>query len=87
MTPTKLLIRQILLVFAIVIAGIWADTQWAAMALVYHPELGAPWFTLFDHPIYRPWSLFGWWFHLDAYAPQVFDEAGAVASSAAWRRS
>ena len=28
-TPTKLLIGQILVVFAIVIAGLWAATQWA----------------------------------------------------------
>ena len=43
MTPTKLLIGQILIVFAIVIAGVWAATQWAAAMLAYQPELGAPW--------------------------------------------
>ena len=32
-TPTKLLIGQILVVFAIVIAGLWAATQWAAAML------------------------------------------------------
>ena len=46
MTPTKLLIGQILIVFAIVILGVWAATQWAAAMLGYQPELGAPWFRL-----------------------------------------
>jgi type IV secretion system protein VirD4 len=60
-TPTKLLIGQILVVFAIVIAGVWAATQWAAAMLAYQPELGLPWFRLGAVPIYRPWALFGWW--------------------------
>ncbi|BCI71413.1 hypothetical protein SPKIRA_22430 [Sphingomonas paucimobilis] len=33
MTPTKLLIGQILVVLAIILAGIWAATQWAAASL------------------------------------------------------
>jgi type IV secretion system protein VirD4 len=61
MTPTKLLIGQILTVFAIVILGLWAATQWAAAMLAYQPELGPPWFTFGELPFYRPWSLFGWW--------------------------
>jgi type IV secretion system protein VirD4 len=80
-TPTKLLIGQILMVFAIVIAGVWAATQWAAHELAYQPELGAPWFTLFGAPIYRPWSLFEWWYHFDAYAPHIFDRAGILAGT------
>jgi type IV secretion system protein VirD4 len=81
MTPTKLLIGQMLLVLAIVLAGLWLATQWAATALAYQPELGAPWFLLLGWPVYRPWALFGWWFHFDAYAPQVFDTAGAIAAA------
>src|SRR5574338_1356525 len=81
MTPTKLLIGQILIVFAIVIFGLWAATQWAAAMLAYQPELGLPWFRLGELPLYRPWSLFGWWFHYDAYAPKVFDRAGALAAA------
>jgi type IV secretion system protein VirD4 len=80
-TPTKLLIGQIITVFAIVIAGVWAATQWAAAELAYQPELGAPWFILFGHPIYRPWQLFSWWYHYDAYAPHVFDRAGMFAGA------
>src|SRR3546814_1212648 len=40
LTPTKLLIGQILIVFAIVIAGIWAATQWCAAQLGYQSQLG-----------------------------------------------
>jgi len=81
MTPTKLLIGQILVVFAIVVAGVWIATQWAAAALAYQPQLGGHWFVLFDRPIYRPWAIFIWWFSFDAYAPHVFDEAAAIAAA------
>lgn len=60
MTPTKLLIGQILIVFAIMMLGVWAATQWAASMLAYQPQLGAPWFTLGGLPFYRPWALFAW---------------------------
>jgi type IV secretion system protein VirD4 len=60
MTPTKLLIGQIVLVFAIVVAGLWAATQWAAAMLGYQSELGLPWFQIASLPIYRPWALFFW---------------------------
>ena len=81
MTPTKLLIGQILVVFAIVIAGMWAATQWAAAMLANQPELGRPWLIIGHLPIYRPWALFSWWYHYDAYAPQVFDKAGMLAGA------
>ncbi|WP_066585588.1 conjugal transfer protein TraG [Sphingomonas pruni] len=81
MTPTKLLIGQIVLVFAIVIAGVWIATQWAAAMLAYQPELGTPWFSVGRLPVYHPWALFGWWYSYDAYAPQVFDKAGLIAGA------
>jgi type IV secretion system protein VirD4 len=81
MTPTKLLIGQILVVLAIVIAGVWAATQWAAAMLAYQPQLGHPWFTLFGTPVFRPWAIFSWWYHYDAYAPHVFDKAGTLAGA------
>jgi type IV secretion system protein VirD4 len=81
MTPTKLLIGQILVVLAIIVASVWAATQWAAAQLAYQPELGAPWFVLLDRPIYRPWSIFPWWFSFEAYAPGIFDKAGAIAAT------
>ncbi|GEC01015.1 conjugal transfer protein TraG [Brevundimonas diminuta] len=61
--------------------GVWAATQWAAAMLGHQPQLGPPMFTLFDVPVYRPWALFGWWFHYEAYAPDVFDRAGLLAGA------
>ena len=80
MTPTKLLIGQIAVVFAIVILGVWAATQWCADMLGYQAQLGAPWFVLFGWPVYEPWKLFPWWYHYEAYAPEVFDKAGMLAA-------
>src|SRR3546814_7790835 len=76
MTPTKLLIGQILIVFAIVIVGVWSATQWAAAELGYQAQLGAPWVVLFGTPVYQPWKLFEWWYAYEAYAPHIFDRAG-----------
>ncbi len=81
MTPTKLLLGQILIVFAIVCLGVWAATQWCAAMLGYQAELGAPWAVVAGLPVYAPWSLFGWWYHYEAYAPQVFDKAGTLAGA------
>ena len=81
MTPTKLLIGQMIAVFAIMALGLWAATQWAASMLAYQPELGRPWFELRGVPFYRPWALFGWWFSYEAYAPAVFNKAGALAAA------
>ena len=81
MTPTKLLVGQILVVFAIVIAGVWAATQWCAGQLGYQPQLGPAWFMAGDTPIYRPWALFPWWYHYEAYAPEIFDKAGMIAGA------
>ena len=81
MTPTKLLLGQILIVFAIILLGVWVATQWAAAMLGYQGALGVPWFEVFGIPIYRPWSLFPWWYHYEAYAPHVFDKAGALAGA------
>ncbi|WP_425411574.1 type IV secretory system conjugative DNA transfer family protein [Niveispirillum irakense] len=81
MTPTKLLIGQVLVVFAIVILGVWAATQWAAAMLGYQAQLGPPWIVIAGWPIYRPWQLFHWWYWYEAYAPHVFDKAGMLAGA------
>ncbi|CDX57950.1 Conjugal transfer protein TraG [Mesorhizobium plurifarium] len=81
MTPTKLLVSQVAIVFTIVILGVWGATQWCAYMLGHQPALGAPWFVAADWPIYKPWKLFEWWFHFDAYAPEIFDQAGMVAGA------
>ncbi len=80
MTPTRLLIGQITLVFCIVISGVWASTQWAAAMLGYQPRLGAPWFEALSLPVYYPWRLFEWWYAFGAYAPDLFDRAGMLAA-------
>ena len=81
MTPTKVLVGQALVVFAIVIGGVWIATQWAAAMLGYQWRLGAPWFWVLWWPVYYPWRLFQWWYAFDAYAPDVFNRAGALAAS------
>lgn len=80
MTPTKFLAGQIVVVFAVVIGGLWLATQWAALHLGYQPRLGLPWFLLFGVPVYYPWRLFEWWYAYEAYAPELFNHAGVIAS-------
>ncbi len=81
MQGTNVLFGQIAAVFGIVIAGVWAATQWTAAALGYPVRLGTPWFECFGMPVYHPWRLFDWWFFFGAYAPQVFDIGGAIAGA------
>ena len=81
MTPAKILIGQIIIVFAIIIGTLWGATQWTAHQLDYQPALGAPWFVALDTPIYKPWRLFQWWYAYEAYAPEIFTKAGMIAAS------
>ncbi|PJL43877.1 conjugal transfer protein TraG [Stenotrophomonas maltophilia] len=81
MQGTNVLFGQIAVVFGIVIAGVWAATQWTAAALGYQVRLGSPWFDLLGTPVYFPWKLFEWWFFFGAYAPEVFDIGGAIAGA------
>ena len=73
MTPTKVLLGQIVIVFAIVLGTLWVATQWAAEQLGYQSQLGAPWFSVFGVTAYYPWRLFEWWYAYDAYAPSIFN--------------
>ncbi|MDG9928981.1 MULTISPECIES: conjugal transfer protein TraG [unclassified Pseudomonas] len=81
MQGTNVLFGQIAAVFGIVIAGVWAATQWTAAALGYQVCLGSPWFDCFGTPVYHPWRLFDWWFFFGAYAPEIFDTGGAIAAA------
>ncbi len=81
MTPAKILIGQIIVVFAIIVGTLWGATQWAAYQLGFQPALGAPWFVVLDTPIYKPWRLFQWWYAYEAYAPEIFTKAGMIAAS------
>src|SRR3546814_9334848 len=79
-TPTKILIGQILVVLLIAMGALWIATQWAAEALGHQPQLGQPWFLLSGRPVYRTWSLFPWWFSFDAYAPRSDEHTSELQS-------
>ncbi|MDG2512731.1 conjugal transfer protein TraG [Sphingobium yanoikuyae] len=81
MPATKILWGQVITVFAIIVAAIWTATQWTAAALAYQPQLGPPWFTLGDWPIYPPYAFFFWIFFFEAYAPRIFAIGAAIAAS------
>src|SRR3546814_16014858 len=49
--------------------------------LAYQPGLVSAWFNAFGTASYRPWAIFPWWYRYDAYAPHVFDKAGALAGA------
>lgn len=81
MTPTKFLIGQIIVVFAVVIGTTWVATQWAASMLGFQSALGSAWFHVGGMPIYYPWRLYNWWYAYEAYAPKVFNMAGMLAAA------
>ena len=83
MSATKILWGQVITVFLIALAAIWAATQWTAAALAFQPELGRAWFNLFDKPIYPPLAFFWWWFSYDAYAPKIFITGATILASGA----
>ena len=81
MTPTKILIGQAMVVFAIIIGSLWGATQWAAAMLGHQAALGPAWFSAAGQPVYLPWRLFEWWYAYEAYAPTIFNKAGALAAA------
>jgi len=81
MNATKILWGQVLLVSAVVIAFIWAATEWTAWKLGFQPQLGHPWFEIFSWPVYQPPAFFWWWFAYDAYAREIFIEGAYIAAS------
>jgi len=80
-SATKILWGQILAVFTIVLLSVWSATQWTAAALAHQPQLGSPWFTIGDWPVYPPPAFFWWWFSFDAYAPDIFLHGAYIAVS------
>src|SRR6202007_1297773 len=80
MSATKILWGQLILVAMIVLAFLWAATEWTAWRLAFQPQLGPAWLKIGPWPIYPPFSLFAWWFKFDAYAPAIFLQGGAIAS-------
>ena len=81
MSGTKILWGQVLLVGTVVLAFLWAATEWTAWQLGFQPHLGPPWFELFGWPFYEPAAFFWWWFVYDAYAHDIFVDGGFIAAS------
>ncbi|OKO87631.1 conjugal transfer protein TraG [Bradyrhizobium sp. NAS80.1] len=81
MFPAKIYVGQIAVVFSIVVVSTWGATQWTAAALGYQQRLGEPWFLIVGYRVYLPWRLFEWWFAYEAYAPEIFEEGGAIAAT------
>src|SRR5271163_1758919 len=81
MSATKILWGQLLLVSVVVVAFLWAATEWTAWRLAFQPQLGPTWFMIRRWPIYQPLAFFIWWFKFDAYAPRIFVEGGSIAAS------
>jgi len=81
MSATKILWGQLLSVSAVVLAFLWAATEWTSWRLAFQPQLGPPWFLIGHWPIYQPLAFFIWWFKFDAYAPRIFIEGGSIAAS------
>lgn len=81
MNATKILWGQVLLVSTVVLAFVWAATEWTAWKLGFQHQLGHPWFDVFDWPVYQPPAFFWWWFAYDAYARDVFVEGACIAAS------
>jgi len=81
MRLTTTLFWQVMLVLLAALLGAWGAAQWTAGAHGHSPRLGAPWFVLAGEPVYSPWSFFAWWYAHGAYAPEVFNRGGVIASS------
>ena len=81
MSATKILWGQLLFVLVVVLAFLWAATQWTAWHLAFQPQLGPAWFVIGNWPVYQPLAFFIWWFKFDAYAPKIFMEGAAIAAS------
>src|SRR5579871_5397421 len=81
MFPAKIYVGQIAIVLGIVVVSTWAATQWTAAALGFQARLGEPWFVVAVYPVYLPWRLFEWWFAYEAYAPEIFEEGGAIVAT------
>jgi len=81
-SATKILWGQITIVVVIVLATMWAATQWTAWRLGFQPQLGQPWFQIVPGmPVYLPPAFFWWWYAYDAYAPRIFLEGAGIAAS------
>src|SRR6266702_1270151 len=80
MSATKILWGQLLFVSVVVVAFLWAATEWTAWRLAFQPQLEPAWFVIGRWPVYQPLAFFIWWFKFDAYAPKIFMQGGGIAA-------
>jgi len=80
-SASRVMWKQIVVVFAIVLLAVWIATQWIAWRLGFQAQLGSPWFSLAGLAVYPPPAFFWWWFFYDAYAPHIFLEGAGIAAS------
>lgn len=83
MTRSRLILLQLSTVSVGSLAGLCAATQWLARGFGYQPALGAPIWQYNGIVVYRPWSLFVWWYRFGKVTPHLFDKAGALAAASA----
>lgn len=69
---------QIVVVLATTVIAAFAATQWAAAALGYQQQLGAPDAVFGDIQLYAPWKFLLWWYQYDAYARDIFQTGGLI---------
>lgn len=81
MSATKILWGQIILVLGTALLAVWSATEWTAWRLAFQSQLGPAWFELSGVPIYEPFAFFFWWYHYDAYAPDIFARGAFIAAS------
>ncbi|WFT96982.1 conjugal transfer protein TraG [Bradyrhizobium barranii] len=80
MSATKIVWSQLIVVSLVVLAFLWAATEWTAWRLAFQPQLGPAWFVIGHWPIYQPAAFFIWWFKFDAYAPVIFMQGACIAA-------
>jgi type IV secretion system protein VirD4 len=68
MNATKMLWGHVLIVSGVVLAFLWAASDWTAWKFGFQTALGQPWFELFSWPVYPPPVFVWWWLAIDAYA-------------------
>ncbi len=61
----------------LLLAGLWAATEWVASRLLYDRALGGSLYVAGEH-IYTPWAIFVWQHRFGAVAPEPFTEGFGI---------
>ena len=81
MTPTKFLIGQIIVGFAVAIGGLWFATNGPLGIWAISARLGRPGSIFSRCPVYRPWACSSGGMPMTLMRRRLFNEAGAIAAS------